>query len=129
MSGHWELRYNMQETGEHDTQQSDDLHALFDAARDMANPWEIRRASDGQLVYAETEQECDCGRGRVMRGWRCCLTCAESSMLASDMWGVLYPPYEQLPGVESVQIEFIVWDIRNLRVARTADAAPKEEQS
>lgn len=122
----FELRYNMTDKG-CDTQRGT-LHDLLQASQHMANPWEIRRPSDNLLVYAETAQECDCGNGHVLVGWRVCLGCAEARLMYPDFWADLVPESDRIDGVEGVPVEFMEWDMRHLHVGRFDTSAPAEVQ-
>lgn len=118
ITGHWELRYNIVTADNCDHQYHDDLGALLQASVGMVNPWEIRRVSDGLLVYAETETLCDCGVTYTMRGWRVCASCAEVRLINPEMWAELEPRPDELPDGEKVPLEFLLWDMTHLHVGQ-----------
>lgn len=121
----FELRYNLTADG-YDAQQGE-LGELLDASKHLVNPWEIRRPSDNLLVYAETDKMCDCGTGRVMRGWRVCCSCAQSRLMYPGFWADLVPEPDRIEGVEGVPVEFMAWDMSNLRVGRFEHNADAQE--
>lgn len=111
-AGHWELRYNIVSADNCDHQYHDDLAALFRVANTFVNPWEIVRASDGALLYADETEKCAYCDDQRMRGWRVCLTCAEAR--AIDPNGYKDEPPDRIEGIPGVSPEFITWDLNHL---------------
>lgn len=125
----FELRYNIT-ANDCDTQRGS-LDDLLQASLTLVNPWEIRRPSDNALVFAEDEQACDCGTGRIMRGWRVCLSCAESRLMYPDFWAELVSEPDRIDGVEGVEgvpLAFMEWDLNHLHVGKPFTSAPAAVQ-
>lgn len=115
----FELRYNI--TADGCETQRGNLNDLTRAAYHLVNLWEIRRLSDGVLVFAEDDAECLCGNAQVLRGWRVCLSCAEARLQCEACFAD--DPPDRLEGVESVPVEFLIWDLNHLH-ADDWDAVP-----